>query len=194
MLVARLIGQQMVARDTRPNGSAGGASSAACSPRPALLHGHRRDRHRRHLCRAAAPRRSGSIDIGFIVAFALQGAIWARELILGLIGRRVGDGTTARPRSATRWRSSGCWSASPCSRSRSSSSSTISESTSPRWSPASASAASPSALPRRASSPTCSRRWRSCSTSRSARATRSASTRASARSSGSASRPRGCAR
>jgi small-conductance mechanosensitive channel len=31
------------------------------------------------------------IDIGFIVAFALQGAIWGRELILGLIGRRVAE-------------------------------------------------------------------------------------------------------
>ncbi len=29
------------------------------------------------------------IDIAFIIAFALQGAIWARELILGLISRRV---------------------------------------------------------------------------------------------------------
>jgi small-conductance mechanosensitive channel len=34
------------------------------------------------------------VDIGFIVAFALQGAIWARELVLALIARRVGDGTT----------------------------------------------------------------------------------------------------
>lgn len=29
------------------------------------------------------------IDIAFIVAFALQGAIWGRELILGMIGRRA---------------------------------------------------------------------------------------------------------
>ena len=34
------------------------------------------------------------IDIGFTVAFALQGAIWARELILALIARRVGNGAT----------------------------------------------------------------------------------------------------
>ena len=34
------------------------------------------------------------VDIGFTVAFALQGAIWGRELILALIARRVGDGTT----------------------------------------------------------------------------------------------------
>jgi small-conductance mechanosensitive channel len=32
------------------------------------------------------------IDILFTIAFALQGAIWARELILGLIARRVSDG------------------------------------------------------------------------------------------------------
>jgi small-conductance mechanosensitive channel len=31
------------------------------------------------------------IDIIFIIAFALQGAIWARELILGVIGRSAGD-------------------------------------------------------------------------------------------------------
>lgn len=31
------------------------------------------------------------IDIAFIIAFALQAAIWARELILAMIARRVGD-------------------------------------------------------------------------------------------------------
>jgi small-conductance mechanosensitive channel len=31
------------------------------------------------------------IDIAWIVAFALQGAIWARELFLGMIARRVAD-------------------------------------------------------------------------------------------------------
>ena len=31
------------------------------------------------------------IDIGFTIAFALQGAIWARELILALIARKVGS-------------------------------------------------------------------------------------------------------
>jgi small-conductance mechanosensitive channel len=30
-------------------------------------------------------------DIFFIIAFALQGAIWARELVLGVIGRNVGE-------------------------------------------------------------------------------------------------------
>lgn len=38
------------------------------------------------------PRRlSRPLDILFIIAFALQGAVWARELILGVISRRVGD-------------------------------------------------------------------------------------------------------
>src|SRR5437764_12470988 len=37
------------------------------------------------------PRIERLIDIAFIVAFALQGAIWARELILGMITRRVTD-------------------------------------------------------------------------------------------------------
>ena len=31
------------------------------------------------------------IDIAFTVAFALQGAVWGRELILGLIGRKVAE-------------------------------------------------------------------------------------------------------
>jgi len=31
------------------------------------------------------------IHIGFVIAFALQGAVWGRELILGLIGRRVAE-------------------------------------------------------------------------------------------------------
>jgi small-conductance mechanosensitive channel len=41
---------------------------------------------------AAVPERlSRLVDIVFIITFAFQGAIWARELILGLIGRRAAD-------------------------------------------------------------------------------------------------------
>lgn len=41
---------------------------------------------------ADLPARLGRvIDIFFIIAFALQGAIWARELVLGMIARRVID-------------------------------------------------------------------------------------------------------
>ena len=32
------------------------------------------------------------IDIGFVIGFALQGAVWGRELVLGVIGRRVTEG------------------------------------------------------------------------------------------------------
>ena len=40
---------------------------------------------------AAPPERAQHlVDIGFTIAFALQGAIWARELILAIIARRVG--------------------------------------------------------------------------------------------------------
>ncbi|HET7817159.1 MAG TPA: mechanosensitive ion channel domain-containing protein [Sphingomicrobium sp.] len=41
---------------------------------------------------AEPPRRVARIvDIVFIIAFAIQGAVWARELILGAIGRRIGE-------------------------------------------------------------------------------------------------------
>ena len=37
------------------------------------------------------PRAQHLVDVAFIIAVTLQGAIWARELILGMIARRVGD-------------------------------------------------------------------------------------------------------
>lgn len=41
---------------------------------------------------ATVPERLGRlVDVFFIIAFAFQGAIWARELVLGLIGRRAAD-------------------------------------------------------------------------------------------------------
>jgi small-conductance mechanosensitive channel len=41
---------------------------------------------------AAVPERlSRLVDVFFIITFAFQGAVWARELILGLIGRRAAD-------------------------------------------------------------------------------------------------------
>ena len=41
---------------------------------------------------AEPPERIGRLfDIGFVIAFALQGAVWGRELILGVIGRQVAD-------------------------------------------------------------------------------------------------------
>src|SRR5579872_5651929 len=43
------------------------------------------------------PRLERIIDVAFIIAFALQGAVWGRELVLGLIARRVteADGGSA---------------------------------------------------------------------------------------------------
>ena len=41
---------------------------------------------------AELPRKAAHlIDILFVIAFALQGAVWGRELILGVIGRRVAE-------------------------------------------------------------------------------------------------------
>ncbi len=40
---------------------------------------------------APPPRAQHLVDIAFIIAFTLQGAIWARELILGMIARRTGE-------------------------------------------------------------------------------------------------------
>jgi small-conductance mechanosensitive channel len=37
------------------------------------------------------PRLARVIDIAFVIAFALQGAVWGRELILGMIGRRAAE-------------------------------------------------------------------------------------------------------
>jgi small-conductance mechanosensitive channel len=37
------------------------------------------------------------IDILFVIAFAIQGAVWGRELILGVIGRRVAEENGAGP-------------------------------------------------------------------------------------------------
>jgi small-conductance mechanosensitive channel len=44
---------------------------------------------------AEPPRGVGRlVEILFIIAFAIQGAVWARELILGVIGRQVSDDST----------------------------------------------------------------------------------------------------
>ena len=40
---------------------------------------------------AVPPRLERFVDVFFVIAFALQGAIWARELILGAIARRVAE-------------------------------------------------------------------------------------------------------
>jgi small-conductance mechanosensitive channel len=37
------------------------------------------------------PKAARLIDIAFVIAFSIQGAVWGRELILGVIGRRVAE-------------------------------------------------------------------------------------------------------
>ena len=126
----------------------------------------------RPAARAVVARRSQSL---FIVAMTLQAALWARELVLGVIEHRAGGiERFERPRQRDRHHPPAGQHRHLRDRDRSSCS-TISGSTSPASSPGSASAASPSASPRRAFSTTCSRRSRSSSTSRSAAATRSGS-------------------
>ena len=50
---------------------------------------------------APPPRAQHMVDIAFTIAFALQGAIWARELILGMIARRTGDSSETTLGNAT---------------------------------------------------------------------------------------------
>ena len=50
---------------------------------------------------APPPRAQHMVDIAFTIAVALQGAIWARELILGMIARRTGDSSETTLGNAT---------------------------------------------------------------------------------------------
>ena len=133
------------------------------------------------------------IDIFFVIAFALQGAIWVRELILGIIGRRVaeeqGAGTLGNAMAIIRLLVSVALFAIAGILILDNLGVNVTASL-----PASASAALRSALRRRGSSPTSSPRYQSCSTNRSRRATSSVMTRAPARWRGSASKQRAFAR
>ncbi len=42
-------------------------------------------------------RASRLIDIAFVIAFAIQGAVWGRELVLGVIGRKVAEENGSGP-------------------------------------------------------------------------------------------------
>ena len=104
MLVLRQIGRSIVARD--PDCTTWKAVIGRVLSRTSLL----------FMIIAAAeivttyaepPKRIGRLfDIGFIIAAALQGAVWGRELVLGMIARRVaednGSGTLANAMSIIR--------------------------------------------------------------------------------------------
>jgi small-conductance mechanosensitive channel len=89
MLVLRMLGQRAVARD--PHGLGWRTVIGRVLAKTSLA----------FMILAAAdvlasyaelPRKVAHlIDIGFIIAFALQGAVWGRELILGVISRRVDE-------------------------------------------------------------------------------------------------------
>jgi len=94
MLVAKLIGQRMVARETEAQHFGWRSVVGRVFAKTTIF----------FMVMAAIgivanyaqppARAQHLVDIGFTIAFALQGAIWARELILALIARRVGDGAT----------------------------------------------------------------------------------------------------
>ena len=94
MLVARLIGQKMVARETEAHHLGWKSVVGRVLAKTTIF----------FMVMAAIDivatyaqppaRAQHLVDIGFTIAFALQGAIWARELILAMIARRVGDGST----------------------------------------------------------------------------------------------------
>jgi small-conductance mechanosensitive channel len=96
MLIARLIGQRMVVRDSEGETQKLGWRSVIGSVLAKTTIFFMVMAAIDIVATYAQPpaRAQRLVDVGFTVAFALQGAIWARELILALIARRVGNGTT----------------------------------------------------------------------------------------------------
>ena len=92
MIVARMIGQRMVARETAAEHFGWRSVIGRVLARTTIV----------FMVMAAIDivatyaeppaRAQHLVDIGVTIAFTLQGAIWARELILALIARRVGAG------------------------------------------------------------------------------------------------------
>ncbi|TMJ18076.1 MAG: mechanosensitive ion channel, partial [Alphaproteobacteria bacterium] len=101
MLVARLIGRRMVARETEGQHLGWHSVIGRVLAKTSIL----------FMVMAAIdivatytrlpPRAQRLVDIGFTIAFALQGAIWARELILALIARRTGESAESTLGNAT---------------------------------------------------------------------------------------------
>jgi small-conductance mechanosensitive channel len=101
MLVARLIGQRMVARESESERLGWRSVIGRVLAKTTIL----------FMVMAAIDivatyaqppaRAQRLVDIGFTIAFALQGAIWARELILAIIARRTGEGAESTLGNAT---------------------------------------------------------------------------------------------
>ena len=101
MLIARFIGQRMIEREHEPErigwrtviGRVLAKTSIAFMVIAAI------DIVATYADPPARARRL--IDVAFIIAFALQAAIWARELILAMIARRAGDNADSTLANAT---------------------------------------------------------------------------------------------
>jgi small-conductance mechanosensitive channel len=89
MLVLRMLGQRAVARDPHGLGWRTVIGRVFAKTSLAFMILAAADALASY---AELPRKVAHlIDIGFIIAFALQGAVWGRELILGVISRRVDE-------------------------------------------------------------------------------------------------------
>jgi hypothetical protein len=128
---------------------------------------------------ATPPRLQNAMDIAFTIAATLQGAVWLRELILGILQHRLGEAEQHSTVGTAVGLIRGLVTAG-----------LFAIALVLAW----ALAASRSVWPRKACSRICSRRSRSSSTSPFGAATASSSTRCRARSSRSGSRPRASAR
>jgi small-conductance mechanosensitive channel len=89
MLVLRSFGQRTIARDPEGIGWRNVISRVLAKTSLAFMIIAAADVVANY---AELPRKPAHLlDIAFTIAFALQGAIWVRELILGLIGRKVAE-------------------------------------------------------------------------------------------------------
>ena len=95
MLVARTIGQRMVASESDADQLGWKSVVGRVLARTTILFMVVAAIDMVATYASPPPRAQHLVDVAFIIAFALQGAIWARELILGMIARRIGDDSGA---------------------------------------------------------------------------------------------------
>ena len=91
MLVARTIGQRMVASESEADHLGWKSVVGRMLARTTILFMIVAAIDMVATYASPPPRAQHLVDVAFIIAVTLQGAIWARELILGIIARRVGD-------------------------------------------------------------------------------------------------------
>ncbi|MEO7409788.1 MAG: mechanosensitive ion channel domain-containing protein [Sphingomicrobium sp.] len=91
MLVARTIGKRMVASESEVSQIAWKSVIGRVLARTTIFFMVATAIEMVATYAAPPPRVQRLVDVAFTIAVTLQGAIWARELILGMIARRVGD-------------------------------------------------------------------------------------------------------